>query len=510
MKLTPEQRRAVRSETHTLLEACPGSGKTRAIIAKLIRATEEVRNTSRRIACITYTNAAVEEIEERLRRYGAMGDEALCEVSTIHTFCLTNILRRFHWRIPCYRDRCTIVPPESSCYEEVALAILDEHGISRDAKDDLPEMNRQPDGTPITSNRLTPAAARDFWTRLEATACIDFPNIVYRSYELLRADPSIARGIAARFAWMLIDEFQDTSALQLEILKLIAAPRLTKFFLVGDPHQSIYRFAGADPSLMGGFAAHLAADTDYHLTESFRCSAPIITDAELLIPRVPAMHPAPDAAPYTETPRYVPVDDPFDAITDEFLPAIEACGIPYGRAAILAPTWFGLYPLGRKLREYGIPVYGPGARPYGRSHAFGLLAEPVCAYLTEPSPKRIALVEKELFLMLAQVTNRPWFNLFTYEGRLTVTRLLQAGEELRRKHDSGVEWLMAAAERFSDILIQDEFLPEQQCSLLSESTRDMIHDMEHRHVDTANLTVDDLGLFANPDETLKLLTIHRS
>jgi len=64
-------------------------------------------------------------------------------------------------------------------------------------------------------------------------------------------------------------------------------------------------------------------------------------------------------------------------ITDYFLPAVDALGIPLGEAAILAPTWFSLFHLGRRLREYGIRIVGPGARPYRRNRQFAPLAEQV-------------------------------------------------------------------------------------------------------------------------------------
>ena len=69
MQLTTEQQKAVRSQGNTLLDACPGSGKTRAIVAKVLRCVDDVRDTPRKIAVITYTNA-VYEIESRLRIYG--------------------------------------------------------------------------------------------------------------------------------------------------------------------------------------------------------------------------------------------------------------------------------------------------------------------------------------------------------------------------------------------------------------------------------------------------------
>lgn len=61
MKLNDEQKRAVLFQENLCLRACPGSGKTRTIIAKLLRTIDEICHTPRRIACITYTHAAVNE-----------------------------------------------------------------------------------------------------------------------------------------------------------------------------------------------------------------------------------------------------------------------------------------------------------------------------------------------------------------------------------------------------------------------------------------------------------------
>ncbi|MEQ1492242.1 MAG: UvrD-helicase domain-containing protein [Terricaulis sp.] len=95
MMLTDEQKRAVRCDDNLLLTACPGSGKTRVIISKVSRAIEEVRDTPRAVACITYTNAAVHEIESRLRHHIQPGDDAYYDVCTIHSFCLNHIFARF-------------------------------------------------------------------------------------------------------------------------------------------------------------------------------------------------------------------------------------------------------------------------------------------------------------------------------------------------------------------------------------------------------------------------------
>ena len=511
MKLTPQQRRAVKNRNHTLLVACPGSGKTRAIVAKLLRCADEVRDTPRRVACITYTNAAVEEIDERLRAYGASGDEDYCEVSTIHSFCLNNVLRPFHWKLDAYKRGFSILPSDSEVYIQLAEETLTEQGLPKSALDDFELLNRAPDGKPIVAGQLTPAAALSFWGKLSAQGYIDFANVVYLSFRLLVDHPSIGHAMACRFAWILVDEFQDTSALQVEILKIIGAQQRTRFFLVGDPYQSIYSFAGARPALMTEFADHIGADSDFKLWDNFRSSRPIIAQAERLLPRRPPMQAAGDEARrFMEIPEHVPCGSPFEGITDFFLPTVDALKIPYGRCAILAPSWFPLYRLGPLLRDYKVPIYGVGARPYKRHHLFGLLAEPICAHIDSPSPDKIPAIEKGLFLMVTQATGDTNYRVFSYETRVIIYRLLSAAKRLRARFEGGIDWMRIAAEEFEQILAAADLLPKRCIGLFRQSVSDIEQDMTNRGVDIANLTLADLGLFANPTHNVKLLTIHQA
>ncbi|TWC77315.1 UvrD/REP helicase N-terminal domain-containing protein [Rhizobium sp. SJZ105] len=68
ISLTEEQQSAVEVEKHLLLAACPGSGKTRVILAKLLGLADTVEESPRFIGCITYTNAAVDGVRTRLAR----------------------------------------------------------------------------------------------------------------------------------------------------------------------------------------------------------------------------------------------------------------------------------------------------------------------------------------------------------------------------------------------------------------------------------------------------------
>lgn len=509
MKLTPEQRNAVYHDEHAAVVACPGSGKTRAIVAKLLRSADVVRDSPRRVACITYTNAAVHEIEHRVRVYGTTGDEDFCDVSTIHSFCQNNLLRHFHWKLDRYRDGYAILPSDSDEYQQFVKEIGDRYSLDGYSRQQFESLNRLPNGDPITPAGIPAEAAIEFWNRLEAEGYIDFCNVVYYSYRLLVDNPSIVRALASQYAYILVDEFQDTSALQAEILGLIADAGLTLFFLVGDPEQSIYSFAGAERQLMFDFAAKLKAIV-FPLSGNFRSSQPLVSCAESLIPRNPAMFASGDAAAFTEQPVHEHSESHFAGITDAFLPMAEGLGIPLGDTAILAPSWFQLMPLGKQLRNFGVPVVGPGARPYKkRSHLFVGLAEQICAYIEKANGMLVRQIERELFFLIQNVTGKADFRVYDFHGRRAVFRLLRDGQKLKDEHESAVGWLNVAAERFGEILHEEGFLPRDGARLLQQSAADIVLDMESQDdVDVPNLTLADLGMFASPDENLKLLTMH--
>jgi len=510
MKLTDSQSDAVKHDNNTIVVACPGSGKTRCLVAKLLHSINEVRGSARKIACITYTNAAVNEIETRLRTYGSSGDEDYCEISTIHAFCLNNILRFFHWRLDRYKDGFKVIPPDCEIYQEIVQEVCSKFSLASKAKEAFELLNREPDGTPICSHSLAHASALEFWKLLENKEYIDFPNIVYFSLTLLNSHPSISRALSSKYAWILVDEFQDTSALQVEILKCIAEEGKSKFFLVGDPYQSIYGFAGARPDLMDEFARHIKAKSDFLLLGNFRSSNSIIGQAEKLFPRNPPMYPSGSNKKIKEKPVYVHTRNAFNAITDYFLPALNDLGIGYGESAILAPWWIKLLHIGRSLREYGIPIVGPGARPYKRSHFFARLAEQVCYYITEPDNNIISRIEKELFLMIANLEGKANYSVFSYQGRKTVFKLIRIGKKLLYENEAGIDWLNTAAREFVKILVSDELISASSSVQIVESVQNMEADMIKNRVDVANLSVHDLGLFANTDKNMKLLTMHRA
>jgi len=319
----------------------------------------------------------------------------------------------------------------------------------------------------------------------------------------------VANSIATKFRSFLVDEFQDTTEIQVEILRLIFAQGKSQFFLVGDPAQSIYGFAGARPELIDPFADEIGAKRDLSLSMNFRSSGPVVEQAERLFPRNPAMTSEGKTRTCTEAAHFVVTNRTFDAITDEFLPAIERMGLPLGRSAILAKSWAALYPISRGLREFGVKVVGPGARPYRRSRLFAVLAEQLGGAIIDGHLFNIRQLERAVFNAIQDICGHSRFDVFGYEGRRTIVELLRLSEDAARQAD-GLSWLRAVADEAGAVLFRGGWIPPAHKSDFSGSVAEMVEDMKRNNIDITNLSIEDLGMFASPDKALRLMTIHEA
>ena len=144
-------------------------------------------------------------------------------------------------------------------------------------------LDGKPAGAALERGAMTDEIAAAYWKRIREAGFIDFASILYYSLLLLQKRPEILSYVSAKFAWMLVDEFQDTTDLQVEILALIAKAGQTRFLLVGDPFQSIFGFAGARPDLADEFAERIGARTDLTLSGNFRSSTPILAHANSVL-----------------------------------------------------------------------------------------------------------------------------------------------------------------------------------------------------------------------------------
>lgn len=509
MRLTDEQHNAVHQPGHVCLVSCPGSGKTRAIVAKLLKCIDDVQGTTRRAICITHTNAAADEIDTRLRQMCFGDEDAYYEVATIHAFALQNIVRPFHQLLAELKNGFTVLTSDSETYKSKVQELIQSFQLQAFAAEEFEGIHRSPNGYIYPSQNLHPDLEAEWCSWLDQNAYVTLNDIVYHAGRLILSHDHIASAVASRFAWILVDEFQDSSPVQIAILEAIHKFQRTTFFCVGDPNQSIYRFAGADPELLTNFAALVKANTSHQLTGNFRSSKHIINVAERLCSSIPQMQPVGRNRSCELVPAHFTVSGHAEAILKYFLPEVRKLGVSLGNVAILAPWWHVLFHLARELRKQGIPIVGPGARPYKGTHLLAQLVEAVGAYLESPEPEIAIAMQRALYILLANLTGHPLHNVFDYHGRVLICKFLDEAQKARTANPLAVNWLTDAAQRFSRLLIESEFLSASAASSIIESAAQMVEDINRRD-GGSTLKIEDLGIFARPKNCIQILTIHKA
>jgi DNA helicase-2/ATP-dependent DNA helicase PcrA len=109
----------------------------------------------------------------------------------------------------------------------------------------------------------------------------------------------------------------------------------------------------------------------------------------------------------------------------------------------------------------------------------------------DPNPDAMVSIERGLFNTLLDITGRPHFSVFSYEGRTVVFRLLDQARQLYEANESAVRWLESAAKSFTDVLIEAEYLSNEERNLFAMSVEEMKTDMRNNKVDLDNLAIDD-------------------
>lgn len=512
MKLTGQQREAILYESNLSLVSCPGSGKTHTIVARLMRCMDEVKDTTRRIGCITYTKAAVNEIQYRLSRYlGRDEFEDKFDIGTINSFCLNNIFRPNHWRLDAFRGGFDVLTPDDERYQKIVDAVIDDHSLARKTSDNFELLFREKN----PPSNITTSAAEDYWSRLDESNYVDFNGIIYYAAKLVQEYTYIPAGLGSAFAWLLVDEFQDTSEYQFQILNAIASYKRTKFFIVGDPGQSIMSFAGGRPGLMYEFADSLSAQDDVSLSGNFRSSDLIVSLAERLQPRKPEMEAVGESKDYDFAPVWVHTDTLFSGLEDYFLPEVKSRGIDCGECAILAPNFYILCEIAPRLRDMKIPIIGPGARPYKKSsHLIAPLAEEICSYIEAGDSRMIRNLRREMQEIIENCESRWNPSLFTFNGDLAIARIAAMARKLRNENPAIRSFLEKFASGSATIMIDHELLAKSSRELLVDSGDSMLKDIENHGgtsgVNVDNFSVSDMGLFARGNRSIKHLTLHKA
>ena len=119
-------------------------------------------------------------------------------------------------------------------------------------------------------------------------------------------------------------------------------------------------------------------------------------------------------------------------------------------------------------------------------------------------------IQRELFLLLNNLTGTHNYMIYQYEGKLAIELILREAEHIAETYPQAEKWLLRAAKAIADILVKAEYIPPDKTSMIVESGKNIIEDIIQRKVDVKNMSVDDLALFASTNKNLQLMTMHRA
>lgn len=261
--------------------AGPGSGKTFVTTHRIHRLITSQGVEPAQILVITFTKAAALEMQERFFRL--MEDERPpVHFGTFHAV-FYYILRQSAQ----YRGYTIITETEK---RKLVRDMIHSHkrfmGLKEeDIEELLAEFSRLKTGMRQTELSIQNLKEEDFLFLVEEyQSCLrefskfDFDDLVNVCLSLLQKDENFLNGWRKQFRYILIDEFQDISPKQYEIIKLIAAPR-DNLFIVGDDDQAIYGFRGAAPDSMQQFFKDYKEAKRILLDVNFRCHEEIVAAA---------------------------------------------------------------------------------------------------------------------------------------------------------------------------------------------------------------------------------------
>lgn len=266
-----------------LVLAGAGSGKTRVIIARLTNLLHSGARPAGVVA-LTFTNKAAAEMRQRAG-IGRAGSVDVPTVSTFHSFGL-NLLRSHSERLGLRRQPTVFDQTDS---QQVLKELAAELRLNADLSQDAGRLQRMlsafrmgrlhDDVEDQTAGQLE-RLANAYGKRLRLYGAVDFDDLILLPLELLQGEHGDA--LRGRFEHVLVDEFQDTSERQYEVLHMLSRGH-RNVCVVGDDDQCIYSWRGANPGNFERFEQDFPELLQVKLEQNYRSTGTILDAANAVI-----------------------------------------------------------------------------------------------------------------------------------------------------------------------------------------------------------------------------------
>ncbi len=288
--LNEEQRKAVTGDPgHMLVLAGAGSGKTRVLVHRIAWLMQTQQLSPQSILAVTFTNKAAHEMRSRI--------EELLQISTfgmwVGTFHgLAHRLLRQHYEEAKLPKEFQVLDSDDQHRTIKRIMKAMEVDDSRWQPRQVQSYINQKKDEGLRAAHIEPGY--DIYTKTmqrlyqayeetcERAGVVDFAELLLRSLELLRDNAGLLAHYQRRFQHVLVDEFQDTNAIQYAWIKLLAGQE-GKVMIVGDDDQSIYGWRGAKIENIHRFSRDFADAMTIRLEQNYRSTQTILSAANQLI-----------------------------------------------------------------------------------------------------------------------------------------------------------------------------------------------------------------------------------
>lgn len=282
--LNPEQVEAVKHDKGPLLIlAGAGSGKTTVLVSRAGRLIEEKIVDPESLCVLTFTNRAARELKERVaKKLGSRGEKMWA--GTFHSFGL-RILKKYHKQAGLSRDFGILDPGDATLLVKELLQDFKHYSKSNfDGDKLLSKMSewresgqkkaRMEDEYEEALEWLLPK----FTDRIQALGMVDFDTLILKPLELMKEHPEIRNA----FQQVMVDEFQDTSRMQMRFIDALVADH-KNLTVVGDDDQSIYGWRGAFIKNILDFPKRYQGCQVVRLVRNYRSTPEILALANAVI-----------------------------------------------------------------------------------------------------------------------------------------------------------------------------------------------------------------------------------
>lgn len=294
MQLSQKQLQIVNHKDGALLvEAGPGSGKTRVLIERI----KCLLSSSKRgkVLALTFSNLAADEMKDRLSEDRAF-EEQLDRVTagTIHSFCLDLVQSRGNLiglntdmvLFESEDDRKTVLKDvflENQQLKDFLVRQQDKNQIMQRILQLITEQKKRfvlPENCSISEP--FPLIYSEYNRKLIDQNAMDFDDILFFAYRILTENPSVVHVYNSLYRYICIDEAQDLNFAQYQVIKALCGDSFNNVMMVGDANQSIYGFNGSDSDFMTKSFVADFSPVVYKLNDNYRSAKRIVEFANRL------------------------------------------------------------------------------------------------------------------------------------------------------------------------------------------------------------------------------------